>query len=79
MGMLTQCYYILEVCNFLFDFTGAHSQEFAWNLRDFEFGLLNNVETVKIQGTLGERLNAFCIIRVHVPLGTRDRIVWLEY
>jgi hypothetical protein len=42
----------LRVCNFLFDFTEAHSQEFALIVRgDFECGLLNNIGTLKTMGT----------------------------
>jgi hypothetical protein len=40
MGMLTLYHCILEVYNFLCDFTEAHDEEFALCLRrDFKFGL----------------------------------------
>jgi hypothetical protein len=58
MGMFTLCHCILDVYNFLFDFT-----EVGLSLRgDFRFALLNNVGNVKILGALGYRLNAFYIM-----------------
>jgi hypothetical protein len=70
----------LEVCNFLFDFTGVHSQKFASNLRgDFEFGLLNNVGTVMTLETLGERLNISSMMAWSRTFGSQDRMLWFEY
>jgi hypothetical protein len=43
----------MEVCNFVFDFIGAHSSEFVLGLRgDIGLDLLRNAGTIKTLGTL---------------------------
>lgn len=53
------CHSILEVFNFLFLCTGACSQEFALNLRDFGLGLSRSAEIIRTLATLRDRVNAF--------------------
>jgi hypothetical protein len=52
MGMFTPCHCIFEIYSFLLDFTGAHSSEFALNLRgDITLELLNSFGTVNTEDT----------------------------
>jgi hypothetical protein len=62
MGMFTLCQHIVEVCNLLSDFCRDSELRIALNLRG-EFGLLNNVGTVKTMGTPGDGMNACSIMR----------------
>lgn len=62
MEMFTLCNCILKICNLLFIFIGAHSQEFALSLRDFSLGLLDIAIIVKTETLRGE-LKAFCLMR----------------
>jgi hypothetical protein len=58
---------MLEVHNFIFYFTRANTKRFALNFRgDIGHGFWNSVGTVKTLGTLGEGLNAFCIIKMNL-------------
>jgi hypothetical protein len=56
----------------VFNFIGVQSCEFALSLRKgIEFGLLNNVGTVKTLRILGVGHNAFCIMTL---FGSRGRV-----
>jgi hypothetical protein len=62
---------MLKVCNFLFDFTRAHHKEFALSLRtDFGLGVL------RLWGLLEMEWMHFTLWSWHVPLGTKDRVLW---
>jgi hypothetical protein len=51
-------YWMFEVCNFPFVYTGSHSPKFAMSLRgDFDLRLLRHAGTDKTLWTLGDELN----------------------
>lgn len=79
IGMFVLCHFMLELCTCFFIFTGAHSKELPWVLGVFELGLLDNVGTVKTMGTLGDGLNAFCVMRWPWTYGGQNGMLWFMY
>lgn len=59
--MLTVYLCLTKAYNLILDISGAQSLDCLRVREGFNLGLLNNVRTVKTQGTLGDEENVFSI------------------